>query len=184
MKKEFRLSLILGRYNHFHNGHKMLVDLSRKISEKTLILIGSSSESQTLRNPYDVRLREKLIKEIYANCPDVIIAELKDLTNENDISFEWGDYLIENATKIAGEKPDLMIYGKDESRKGWFREEAVKDITEIIVARNKIDISATTLRNYLVKNDFEAWTKFVPKELHKYYDELREELLRIKEYQA
>lgn len=184
MKKEFKLCLILGRYNHFHNGHKMLVDLSRSISEKTLILIGSSSEKGTLRNPYDVKLREKLIKEMYGNFSDVIIAKLEDLTDENDISFEWGDYLIENATKIADEKPDLMIYGKDESRKGWFREEAVQDVTEIVVSRNKIDISATTLRKCLVKDDFDTWIKFVPKELHKYYNELREELLRIKEYQA
>lgn len=184
MKKEFELSLILGRYNHFHNGHKMLVDMSRKISRKTLILIGSSSISGTVRNPYNIELRRKLIEEIYGNCEDVIIADMEDLTNENDISYEWGDFLLENATKKAGRKPDLMIYGKDESRKGWFREEAIKDITEIIVSRNKIDISATKLRTLLAQDNYETWIKFVPKDLHKYYTELRTELLKIPKYQA
>ena len=101
------------------------------------------------------------------------------MTNENDISFEWGDYLLENATKKANQKPDLMIYGKDESRKGWFREEAVKDITELVVSRNKIKVSATYLRELIEKDDFENWSQFVPKEIHKFYPELSQELLKI-----
>lgn len=182
MEKKFELCLVLGRYNHFHNGHKMLVDMARVFSKKTLILIGSSNISGTVRNPYTAELRKKIINEIYGNCNDVIVSELEDLTDENDISFEWGDYLLENATKQANQKPDLMIYGKDESRKGWFREEAVKDITELVVSRNKIEVSATYLRRLIAKDDFENWCKFVPKELHKFYPELRENLLKIVEY--
>lgn len=182
MEKKFELCLVLGRYNHFHNGHKMLVDMGRVFSKKTLILIGSSDISGTERNPYKVELRKKIITELYGNCEDVIISELEDLTNENDISFEWGDYLLKNATKKANQKPDLMIYGKDESRKGWFREEAVKDITELVVSRNKIEISATYLRSLIAKDDFDSWSKFVPEELHKFYPELREKLLEVIKY--
>lgn len=179
MEKKFELCLILGRYNHFHNGHKMLVDIARILSKKTLILIGSSNISGTSRNPYTLEFRKKIIAEIYGKCDDVIISDLEDLTNENDISFEWGDYLLENATKKANQKPDLMIYGKDESRKGWFREEAVKDITELVVSRNKIKVSATYLRELIEKDDFENWSQFVPKEIHKFYPELSQELLKI-----
>lgn len=182
MEKDFELCLILGRYNHFHNGHKMLVDMARKLSKKTLILIGSSQEYGTVRNPYKVELRKKLIEEIYEKENDVIIATLKDYTNENDISYEWGDYLLNSATQLVGIKPDLMIYGKDESRKGWFRKEVVQDITELVVSREKINISATVLRNFLVEDDFENWSKFVPKNLHKYYQELKQELLKVEEY--
>lgn len=182
MEKEFELCLILGRYNHFHNGHKMLVDMAKKISKKVLILIGSSQEFGTIRNPYKVELRKELIENIYEEDENIIIATLKDLTNENDISFEWGDYLLKEASKIAGMKPDLMIYGKDESRNGWFRKDAVKDITEIVVSREKIKISATRLRKLLVLDNFEEWSKYVPEELHKYYSRLRENLLEINAY--
>lgn len=181
MEKRFELCLILGRYNHFHNGHKMLVEIGRVLSKKTLILIGSSNISGTIRNPYKVELRKKIISELYGKCDDVIISELEDLTNENDISFEWGDYLLENSTKIAGQKPDLMIYGKDESRKGWFRSDAVKDVTELVVSRNKIEVSATYLRSLLAQDNFEIWSKYVPNEVHKFYKELREELSKIDE---
>lgn len=182
MEKEFELCLILGRYNHFHNGHKMIVEMARKMSKKTLILIGSSQEFGTVRNPYKVELRKELIEEIYGQEEDVIIATLKDFTNENDISYEWGDYLLNETTKITGIKPDFMVYGKDESRKGWFRKEAVQDITEFIVSREKIKISATKLRNFLVEDNFEEWNKFVPEKLHKFYPQLREKLLEIEEY--
>ena len=64
MKKQFETSLILGRFNHIHNGHIMLVEMSRKLSEKTLILIGSSDKSGTLRNPYTIKLRKNLIFKI------------------------------------------------------------------------------------------------------------------------
>lgn len=182
MEKIFETSLILGRFNHIHNGHIMLIEMSRKISKKTLVLIGSSDKSGTLRNPYKVELRENLINKIYKNDEDVIISRLNDLTNENDISFEWGRYLLENAERIIGQKPDLMIYGKDEARKGWFEEEDVKNITEIVVSRNKIEISATKLREYLVYGNIEEWKKFVPKEIHNDFEILRKELLEIKEY--
>lgn len=182
LEKTFETSLILGRFNHIHNGHKMLIDMSRKISKKTLILIGSSNKSGTLRNPYNVKLRKEIIEKIYGNEEDIIIAELADLTNENDITFEWGRYLLNNAEKIIGQKPDLMIYGKDESRKGWFYEEDIKNISEIVVSRDKIQISATKLREYLVHGNFEEWSKFVPKEIHDEFDILREELLKVDEY--
>lgn len=182
MEKIFEISLILGRFNHLHNGHKMLIDMSRKISNKTLVLIGSSNKSGTLRNPYTIELRKKIIEKVYGNEDDVIIAELSDLTHENDISFEWGRYLLNNSEKIIGKKTDLMIYGKDESRKGWFAEADVNNITELIVSREKIKISATKLREYLVYGNFNEWSKYVPKEIYEDFDMLRKELLKIDEY--
>lgn len=183
MEKTFETSLILGRFNHLHNGHKMLIDMSRKISKKTLILIGSSNKSGTLRNPYSIELRKKIINRVYGKENDVIIAELTDMTDESDISFEWGRYLLNNTEKIIGQKPDLMIYGKDESRKGWFEESDIKDITEMVVSREKIRISATKLREYLVYGNFNEWSKYVPKEIYDDFEILREHLLKIDEYQ-
>ena len=177
MDEKFELALVLGRYQHLHTGHQMIIEMARKISKKTLVLIGSSEKSGTVRNPYTIQTRRKIIEKVYGNEKDVIIAELKDLSDENNISFEWGRYLLDNVQKIVGRKPDLMIYGKDESRKGWFDENEIKDITELIVSRNKINISATKLREYLVNNDYDNWSKFVPKEIYNDYEELRNELI-------
>ena len=83
---------------------------------------------------------------------------------------------------MYGTKPDLMIYGKDESRKGWFSDEDSQNFSEMVVARNKIKISATELRECLVQNDKERWKQYVPEEIWDMYGDLREELLKLECY--
>lgn len=182
MEKNFKLSLILGRFNHIHLGHKYIIDISRNLSETTLILIGSSQESGTLRNPFSAEFRKKLIKEIYKNDKNVIVEFLEDMTNEYDINYEWGKYILENVKKITGKKPNLMIHGNDESRKGWFDEKDIEDVSEMIITRKDIEISATKLRGYILIGNKEKWSEFVPKEIHNMFDIIRKELLAIPDY--
>lgn len=183
MEKIFKLGLVLGRFNHIHNGHKQIINASRMVCEKTLILVGSAQESGTLRNPFKLETRQKAIARIY-NSDDVIIGELKDYTNEKDISPAWGRYILENVNKDYGEIPDLMIYGKDESRKGWFSDEDSQKFSELIISRDKIKISATELRKYMVDDNEEKWRDFVPEEIWDMYDELRDELISVECYKC
>lgn len=182
MEKEFEFGLVLGRFQGMHLGHKEIIDIARKLCKKTLILIGSAQESGTLRNPFQLETRKKMVEKIYQE-KDVMIGALDDLTNENDISFEWGRYILENVEKMYGQKPDLMVYGKDESRRGWFSEEDSQLFSEILVARKKRNISATELREYLVQDCKEEWKRYVPEEIWDRYDDLREELLKLDCYQ-
>lgn len=183
MEKKFKFGLVLGRFHPMHNGHKEIIDMARKLCKKTLILIGSSQESGTLRNPFKIETRKKIIEKIYQEN-DVVIGTLEDMTNENDISFAWGRYILENIEKMYGVTPDLMVYGKDESRKGWFSEEDSKKFSELIVARNKIEISATVLRKYLIQNEKEKWQEYVPEQIWDMYEMLREELLQTECYKT
>ena len=75
-----------------------------------------------------------------------------------------------------------MVYGNDEFRSKWFDPEDIKDTAEIVVPRSKIPISATLLREALLKDDFDYWSKFVDEKTHKMYDRLRSELLRTDPY--
>lgn len=175
---KFEFGLVLGRFQCMHKGHMQVIDVSRKLCEKTLILIGSSQESGTRRNPFSLETRKKMVEKIYGASQDVIIGTLDDMTNENDICHEWGKYILDNVEKDYGRTPDLMVYGKDESRKGWFSEEDSHTFSEMIIARDKIKISATELRKYLTEGKREEWEKCVPEEIWGMYDELREELLK------
>lgn len=176
--KPFGTGLIIGRFQHFHIGHEMLVDTSLRLCDKLLIFVGSSQESGTLRNPFTVDMRCKIIQEIYGD--DVIVAPLPDMTNENDINYDWGRYLLSGAKAILGKLPDIMIYGNDESRSGWFDKEDIKDIAELIVPRSKLEISATKMREYIVSGNKEEWQKYSNVKVYKYYDKLREELLKLR----
>ncbi|MCI8277315.1 MAG: hypothetical protein HFJ46_05280 [Clostridia bacterium] len=182
MDKNFELSLVLGRFNHIHLGHKYIIDISKKISEKTLILIGSSQESGTLRNPFLVDTRKKLIESIYPKDNSIQIAFLEDMTNEYDVNYEWGRYILEHVKNITGKKPNIMIHGNDESRKGWFDEKEIEDVSEMIITRKDVEISATKLRGYILIGDKRNWCTYVPDEIHEKFEDLREELLNIPIY--
>ena len=64
----------------------------------------------------------------------------------------------------------------------WFSPEDIKDTLEIIVPRSKLPISATMVREMIVKDDRKEWMKWVNPKLHKMYDQLRAELLGTKPY--
>lgn len=182
MEKNFELGLVLGRFNHMHLGHKRIIDISKSLCKKTLVFIGSSQESGTLRNPFKIETREKLLTQIYGDDSSIIISGLEDLSNEYNINFDWGKYVLDNVEAVAGCKPDFLITGNDESRRGWYDAKDVETVSEMIVSRKIIEISGTDLRGDLLIGNKERWSEFMPDELKNSFEELREELINISVY--
>lgn len=181
--KPYDVGLIVGRFQHFHIGHKSLVENAYKLCDRVLILVGSAQESGTLRNPYLPSTRIDVIREIFGNDnSNLIVKELNDLTNENDINADWGRYVLKNVKRYIRKSPSLMVYGNDEFRSKWFDPDDITDTAELVIPRSRIPISATKLREALVKDDFEYWSKFVDDKTHKMYDRLRSELLATEPY--
>ena len=181
--KPYDVGLIVGRFQHFHIGHKSLVENAFKLCDRVLILVGSAQESGTLRNPYLPSTRIDVIREIYGRDNDILqVKELNDLTNENDITADWGRYVLKNVKTHIRKNPSLMVYGNDEFRSKWFDPEDIQDTAELVIPRSRIPISATKLREALVRDDFEYWSKFVDEKTHKMYDRLRKELLATDPY--
>ena len=178
----FELGVICGRFGHIHNGHKFLFDMCMSLCQTTLILVGSAQESKTLRNPFSVQTRIDVIKNTYKDIPDtkLIIKGIDDLTNEYDLTSEWGTYVNSKIYDYVHKRANLMVYGNDEERDTWFTPEESKQITKLIVPRSTI--SATTLRGFLVINDKNSWMKITPPQIHNMYDKLRYELMEVPIY--
>lgn len=179
--KAYDIAFLCGRFQLMHIGHESLVNTALKMCDRIIILVGSAQESGTIRNPFDIETRIKMIREIYPQ-DSIIVKPLSDLSKEDDITPEWGKYVLNNVKKYVYKTPELMIYGNDESRSRWFNTEDIKDVTEIIVPRSRLPISATELRRALVEDNKEMWFKYHNPRLHKYYDILRGELLAAKPY--
>lgn len=180
--KPYDVGLICGRFQTFHKGHERLVDTGLLLCDRLLILIGSSQECGTERNPFNINTRTKILKAIYGDRPEIMIYGLADMTNENDIRPEWGRYLLNNTDRYIHKNPELMIYGNDESRSAWFSKEDLGNTTELIVNRHIMPISATMVREAMAKDNRKLWMSYVNPKLHKYYDELRSELMGIPFY--
>lgn len=180
--KVFDVGCIVGRFQTFHKGHQHLVDMGLMLCDRMLILVGSSNECGTERNPLNVETRIEMVKTVYPT-DRIMIYALPDLTHENDITTAWGDYVLQAVDRYIFKSPEMMIYGNDDSRSGWFSKESLINTSEFIVNRGDIPISATKLRELMVKNDRREWQKWVHFRLHKMYDRIRSELMTVPYYQ-
>lgn len=182
MRVVYDTGLIVGRFQTFHKGHQSLFETGLKLCDRVLILVGSSQESGTERNPFDIITRMNVISSIYSDKERIQIHALPDLTNENDITADWGRYVLKNVDRYIYKAPELMIYGNDEARSRWFDTEDIKNTAEFIMPRSRIPISATMLRDMMVKDERREWMKWVDPKMHKMYDNLRAELMSIDFY--
>lgn len=62
---KYSLAVFIGRFQPFHLGHQNIVDEGLAIAEKIVILIGSSFEPRSLRNPWFYDEREAMIRACY-----------------------------------------------------------------------------------------------------------------------
>lgn len=182
MSRPYDSGLLVGRFQTFHKGHESLLEAGLNLCDRMVVLVGSAQESGTLRNPYGISTRMEAIREIYPDKDRVMIHALADLTHEDDITTEWGRYVLNNIHRYLYKAPELMIYGNDEARSRWFDPEDIKDTSEFIVPRSRLPISATMLREMMVNDQREEWMKWVNPRLHKMYDRLRSELLAVEAY--
>jgi nicotinamide-nucleotide adenylyltransferase len=178
--KPYDLGLFVGRLQHIHAGHEHVINTALKVCDRLLILVGSAQEAGTIRNPFNVGTRIDMIREIYGS--EVIVRALPDLTNEDDIGPHWGKFVLDHVRQAVRKLPEIMIYGNDEQRSGWFAPDDIKTITEMIVSRANLPISATMLRGFMAEDRYDDWARNVNPRLHKHYDKLRQELLSIDYY--
>lgn len=180
--RPYDTGLIVGRFQTFHLGHQKLVEAGLMLCDRLVILVGSAQECGTERNPLNVETRIAMIKSVFSD-DRIMVYALSDLSNENDIRPEWGRYLLQNVDRYIYKAPELMIYGNDEARSRWFDTEDIKNTSEFIVNRGALPISATMLREMMVRDDRREWMKWVDPKIHKLYDRLRNELMTVPFYQ-
>lgn len=173
--------LLVGRFQTYHKGHQSLVETGLKLCDRMIILVGSSQESGTERNPFNIATRIDILKAVHGDDPRIQIYGLPDLTHEKDISHEWGKYVLNNVDRYLYKSPEMMIYGNDEFRSNWFAPEDIKDTSEFIIPRSRLPISGTELRMMMLNDNRREWMKWVDPKLHKIYDRLRSELLAVYE---
>ena len=169
---------IIGRFNHITNGHKRLIEIGLKVTDKLVLLVGSADKFGTERNPFPISDRIMLIEKVFekeVKSGKLIIVPIDDMTNENDIPANgaWGRCVIQAATNALGVKPNISIYGYEDSRTKWYLEEDIKDIEELVYMRGENSISATKIRNMLKNNKKEEWLKNTPCQIHSFYDKLK-----------
>lgn len=182
--KPFDLSLILGRMQMFHVGHEHLINTALSVSDRVLVLLGSAQEYGTIKNPFPAITRHNMIKEVFPGH-EVIVGAINDIDGTT-IDENWANHVLSTVKQYTRKMPDIYIYGHEPKNHNWFKcsPELItrtKQMTEMIVARERHNISATQMREWLFYDEFDKWAAFANPKLHKLFEVYRTELLNAKE---
>ncbi len=164
--EEKTYSVCLGRFQPFHNGHLKCVKEALNNSDKLLIVIGSSQESRTERNPFSLLERKTMIKEIFKNEGiDLNRIEFIGLDDLNSLNLkEWGLYLYYNVINKIHTKNFTYVCGDEYDLNDWFNEDVIANLECIYVHRYTTTPSATKVRKAILENDFD----YIKENLNKY----------------
>ena len=174
--KAFKLGIIVGRFQTFHTGHKYMVDKACAVCDRVGILVGSSQESGTLKNPFSYEMRREMLKKVFGDR--VRIEPLPDIGVGNN--NKWGDYVLQNVQRRFGKAPDLLVSGKEERRVDWFDSAAGVSVAELYIPKT-IDMSATKMRQFFIDDNREEWQRYTPPQLWDDYEAMRAAVLAAKD---
>ncbi len=172
--------VFLARMQPVHNAHLYMVNKALEENDKVLIVLGSENKIDMLRNPYDISLREEMLRECFGEEQNekISIMTLPDWSMESDIENAkiWGRYFYYNVVSKIGQKRFSIYYSDDLSiLDSWFEDtEARPYITYRHFERNNIfnGLSATNIRQAFIDKNKGYIEKFCPNSVLSRFDYL------------
>ncbi len=166
-----KYGVFLARMQPVHNAHLFMVNKALEENDKVLIVLGSENKVDMLRNPYDIQLREQMLRECFDEEQNkkISIITLPDWSMESDIDNAeiWGRYFYYNVVSRIGQKRFSLYYSDDPAiLDSWFKNtEIYQYITYRNFERSSIfeGLSATNIRQAFIDDNREYIKKFCPK---------------------
>ena len=133
-----------------------------------------------IRNPYNIQLREQMLRECFDKDQNekITITTLPDWSMESDVDSAeiWGRYFYYNVVSRIGQKRFSLYYSDDPAiLDSWFKNtEVYQYITYRNFERNDIfdGLSATNIRQAFIDNNREYIKKFCPNSVVDRFDYL------------
>lgn len=186
-----------------HNAHLYIINKALEECDKVLIVLGSENKKNTLRNPYDIELREDILIECFSeklfegleNRDDEEIEKFEKIETMtlSDWSMEsdhqevkmWGRYFYYNIVSRINQKHFSIYYSDDVSiLDSWFKDTEVYDyITYRLFERNNLfdGLSATKIREAFINGDKGYIEKYCPKPVVDRFDYLAKFYKEVKD---
>lgn len=165
-----KYGVFLARMQPVHNAHLFMVNKALDECDKVLIVLGSENKVDMLRNPYDITLREQMLRECFNNEQNekITIVTLPDWSMESDTDSAeiWGRYFYYNVVSRIGQKRFSLYYSDDVAiLDSWFNGTEVRQyITYRNFERNNIfeGLSATKIRQAFIDGNRDYINEFCP----------------------
>jgi bifunctional NMN adenylyltransferase/nudix hydrolase len=187
------LSVVIGRFQGPHNGHKTLFDAARKAAPHNLCLVGSSFIARDTRNPFTFGERREMLEASVAK--GFAISPIVDDLYNDQVWVGSVQTQIDRALEEKGLNPKTTrvgIVGHHKDATSYYLDMFKgKNYTNIEVP-SEIDVDATSIREWLF-NDKTISCDVLPdtvlhylldwsKNKHEIYKNLRGEYKFMEEY--
>lgn len=175
-----KYGVFLARMQPVHNAHLFMVNKALDECDKVLIVLGSENKVDMLRNPYDITLREQMLRECFNDEQNekITIVTLPDWSMESDTDSAeiWGRYFYYNVVSRIGQKRFSLYYSDDVAiLDSWFNSTEVR---QYIIYRNFErsnifeGLSATKIRQAFIDGDRDYINEFCPNSVASRFDYL------------
>ena len=176
-----KVGVFLARMQPVHNAHLFLVHKALEENDKVLIVLGSENKVDMLRNPYDISLREEMLRECLTDEDNkkLEIVTLPDWSMESDKENDktWGRYFYYNVVSRIFQKRFSIYYSDDPKiLDDWFNDTEVREfITYRNFERSKLfeGLSSTKIRNAFINDDVDYIKEYCPESVQKRFDYLK-----------
>jgi bifunctional NMN adenylyltransferase/nudix hydrolase len=86
-QRQFDYLVFIGRFQPFHVGHWEVLDRALGLADKVIVLVGSSNQPRTIKNPFTFDERKKMIQNAFRQENDRIVVEPLSDNKYNDTAW-------------------------------------------------------------------------------------------------
>lgn len=158
-----KLSVYIGRFQPFHNGHVHILEQAILSSDKVLVLVGSSHIARNIKNPFTFSERFDMIsnwavKKYLEVSKWPIVKPLRDHPYNNSKWLQSVQKNVDATIKELGwnrSEVDVVITGSDRDDSTWYLKSFPQYDTDLKAAvPDGTGMCATTLRHRLFGNTY------------------------------
>ena len=162
MAKTNDLTVFIGRFSPFHNGHAQVLFEALSSSKAVLVLIGSARQARTTKNPFTYDERKSMIEEwakgLQLSNYTLLFAPLQDHPYNDQAWIRGVQDAVDTAKSRLADKiglnPVVTLTGADRDQSTWYLN-AFGDLfkKQFVEEDSSFSLSATQVREKMFRQE-------------------------------
>lgn len=163
-------AVIIGRFNPPHKGHEEILRTAMSISPNVIVLLGSSKQARSSKNPFSWQEREAMIlamaKDINPEYKNVIVKPIVDYKYDDNVWIRRVQEAVKSATGVDGsttmpsfsEEAKVGLVGHVKDKSSYYLKLFPQwDMIELPLMHE--GISSTKIREWYFEDTNESWAQ-------------------------
>jgi bifunctional NMN adenylyltransferase/nudix hydrolase len=185
MQKPFDLIVFIGRFQPFHNSHLKTIQHAYTLSNRVYIIVGSSGQARTYKNPFTEKERSTIILKSLYDCGYIIFPYENAVISGNDFYNDeiWAMEVKKNVMKVLSlhenrfyttVKPKIGLIGHIKDGSSYYLNELFPE-WELINMPMMDNLNSTDIRGLYFQPETqpENFSSFLPPPVIKFLNQFK-----------